>query len=155
MISHILIGVDGSPSSRHAAHYGLSLAEQTNAKVTLLFVLETPPVIPIGPLCAYVMTAPPRTEEDLQRARAELAELAKERPQITTDARVELGHPADVLCEVAGKLGVDLLLVGARGLATGARFLLGSVSDRVVHHAPCPVLVVRERQTQAPEAKAG
>lgn len=146
MLQHIVIGVDGSANSRNAAHYGLGLAEQTGAKVTLVFVLETPEVIPVGPLSGYLTTAPPQTERDLERARLELDELAKERPQVKCEKRVEPGHAAETLCELAGKLDADLLLVGARGLGAGRRWLLGSVSDRVTHHAPCPVLVVRPRK---------
>ncbi len=145
MITHLLIAVDGSPTSRHAATQGFGLARQTGAKVTLLFVLETPPVIPIGPLSGYVMTAAPRTDADLERARQELAELAKD-AGVTTDVRVELGVPADVICEIAEKLSVELIVVGAHGMGAGTRWLLGSVSDRVVHHAPCAVMVVRERK---------
>jgi nucleotide-binding universal stress UspA family protein len=145
MLQHVLIAIDGSPSSHHAANQGLGLARQTRSKVTLAFVLETPPVIPVGPLSGYVTTAPPRTEADLAWARAELAELARD-AGVPVDTRVELGAPADVLCELAQQLGVDLIVIGARGLSTGSRWLLGSVSDRVVRHAPCPVMVVRERQ---------
>jgi nucleotide-binding universal stress UspA family protein len=145
MIQHVLIAVDGSPSSHHAANQGFGLARQTGAKVTLAFVLESPPVIPVGPLSGYVMTSPPRTDADLEKARAELKSLAKD-AGVPVETRVELGAPADVLCELADRLAVDLLVIGARGLSAGTRWLLGSVSDRVVHHAPCPVLVVRDRK---------
>lgn len=145
MISHVLIAVDGSPSSHHAANQGFGLARQTGAKVTLAFVLESPPVIPVGPLSGYVMTSPPRTDADLEKARAELKALAHD-AGVPVETRVELGSPADVLCELADRLAVDLIVIGARGLSAGTRWLLGSVSDRVVHHAPCPVLVVRDRK---------
>lgn len=121
------------------------MARQTGAKVTLAFILESPPVIPVGPLSGYVVTSPPRTQADLDRAREELSSLAKE-AGVPVDSRVELGNPADRLCELAEQLSVDLLVIGARGLTAGTRWLMGSVSDRVVHHAPCPVLVVRERK---------
>lgn len=121
------------------------MARQTQAKVTLAFVLEAPPVIPVGPLSGYVVTAPPRTQADLDRARDELKSLAKD-AGVPVDTRVELGVPADVICELAERLSVDLIVIGARGLSPGTRWLMGSVSDRVVHHAPCPVLVVRERK---------
>ncbi len=149
MITHILVGVDGSAASRHAAHQALALAEQLKAKVTLLFVLETPPVLPVGPLSGYVVTAPARTPEDIERARRELAELVAERPGVVCERRVETGpHAAETLCDFAGKQSVDLLVVGARGRNAGARWLLGSTSDRVVHHAPCPVMVVRDGHPQ-------
>lgn len=146
MVQHLLIAVDGSSSSHHAANQGFGLARQTGAKVTLAYVLESPPVIPVGPLSGYVMTSPPRTDADLERARAELKSLANEAQGVTVETRVELGVPADVLCELAERLSVDMIVVGARGLTPGTRWLMGSVSDRVVHHAPCPVLVVRERK---------
>ncbi len=148
MITHVLIGVDGSPASKHAANYGFALAEQAQAKVTLAFVLESPPVIPVGPLSGYVMTSPPKTEADVARARDELGELTKEHPKVPCETRVELGTAAETLCDLAGKVGADLVVVGARGRGAGARWLLGSVSDRVVHHAPCPVLVVRKPATR-------
>lgn len=145
MISHVLIGVDGSSASRHAAHQGLELAKQANAKVTLVYVLESPTVIPVGPLSGFVVTAPPRSPEELQRAREELDELVKEMPQVPCEKRVVPGAPAETLCELALQLHADVLVVGSHGHGEARRWLLGSVSDRVVHHAPCAVMVVRER----------
>lgn len=143
MVKHILAGVDGSKESLEAARFAQGLAEQTGAVLTYLFSIEPPQVIPVGPLSGYVTTSVPRSEDDLKRARVFLDELVAERPQVKASTRVELGEPSESICEVAHQLGVDLIVVGARGLGAGRRFLLGSVSDRVVHHAGCPVLVVR------------
>lgn len=147
MLSHMLIGVDGSASSLHAARFGLSMARQTNARVTMVYVLETPAVIPFGPLSGYLTTSAPKTEQEIAKASAMLDELTREYAEVKCEKRVEPGHAADVLCELAGKVDADLVVVGARGRGAGTRFLMGSVSDRVTHHAPCPVLVVREKTT--------
>jgi nucleotide-binding universal stress UspA family protein len=144
MINHILVGVDGSTQSIQAAHYAMGLAEQTKAKLTFLFVIETPQVIPIGPMSGYVTTSAARSQEDVKKAEAIVEQVAKERPTLAITTRVDLGNPTDVLCTAAVDLKADLLVVGARGHNAAQRFLLGSVSDRVVHHAPCPVLVVRK-----------
>lgn len=143
MVKHILIGVDGSKESLEAARFGQGLAEQTGAALTYVFAIEPPQVIPVGPLSGYVTTSVPHSEEDLHQARKFLDALVADRPAVKAASRVELGKPSETICELANQLGVDLVVVGARGLGAGKRFLLGSVSDRVVHHAPCPVLVVR------------
>ena len=82
-------------------------------------------------------------ESELAAAWAEMERLAKERPALNIATRVEVGSPADVIVDAASKSGVDLIVVGARGQNAASRFLLGSVSDRVLHHAHCPTLVVR------------
>lgn len=143
MVKNILVGVDGSKPSIDACHFAMGLAEQTDAKLTFLFVIETPQVIPVGPLSGYVTTSPARSQEDVKKAEAIVEQIAKERPGLKVSTRVELGQPVEAICELAKTLGADLVVVGARGHNAAQRFLLGSVSDRVVHHAPCPVLVVR------------
>ena len=144
MIKNILVGVDGSKPSVQSCHYAMDLATQTSAQLTFLFVIETPQVIPVGPLSGYVTTAPARSEEEVRKAEAIVEQVAKERPGLKITTRVELGDPVDTICDVAKNMNVDLLIVGARGHNAAQRFLLGSVSDRVVHHASCPVLVVRK-----------
>jgi nucleotide-binding universal stress UspA family protein len=144
MIKNILVGVDGSKPSVQACHYAMDLASQTSAQLTFLFVIETPQVIPVGPLSGYVTTAPARSEEDVRKAEAIVEQVAKEKPGLKITTRVELGDPVDTICEVAKTMKADLVVVGARGHNAAQRFLLGSVSDRVVHHASCPVLVVRK-----------
>ena len=144
MVKNILVAVDGSKPSVDAAHFAMGLAEQTSAKLTFLFVIETPQVIPVGPLSGYVTTSAARSQEDVKKAEAIVELIAKERPTLQVTTRVELGQPVEVICELAKTLASDLVVVGARGHNAAQRFLLGSVSDRVVHHAPCPVLVVRK-----------
>ncbi len=143
MVKNILVGVDGSKPSVDACHFAMDLASQTQAQLTFLFVLETPQVIPFGPLSGYVTTSPARSEEDVKKAEALVEQIARERAGVKVVTRVELGEPVETICEVARTLAVDLVVVGARGHNAAQRFLLGSVSDRVVHHAPCPVMVVR------------
>ena len=80
----------------------------------------------------------------VRKAEAIVEQVAKEKPGLKITTRVELGDPVDTICEVAKTMKADLVVVGARGHNAAQRFLLGSVSDRVVHHASCPVLVVRK-----------
>jgi nucleotide-binding universal stress UspA family protein len=75
-------------------------------------------------------------------ARAE-AELEAQGIEVVTHARA--GEPAHVLLEIAEEQGADLIVVGARGLTSFQRFLLGSVSGKLAHHASCSLLIVRER----------
>lgn len=144
MVKHIVAGVDGSAPALDAARYALELAEQLGSKLTLIFVLETPQVIPVGALSGYVTTGPQRTDDEMKQAEALVESVAAERPGVKATTRVVLGDPAETLVDLAKTLSADLLVVGARGLNAAQRFLVGSVSDRIVHHAHCPVLVVRK-----------
>jgi len=142
-MKNILVGVDGSDSSKKAARWAVELARQTGAKLTLMPVLETPHVLPFGPLEAYAVTSTPTTPETLDKARAMLAALPHELPPGRVECVVEIGRPAEVLLDRATAMGSDQIILGARGLGMARRWLLGSVSDRVLHHAECPVTVVR------------
>ncbi len=142
MLTHVLIAVDGSPASQHAARFGLSLAEQLKAQATLLTVLHRPEMIPLGPMGTSVVTSGP-TETELEALRGGLDAIAKEHPTVKIDRVIELGPVAETILDWAARRHVDMIVLGARGLSPARRFLLGSVSDRVVHHAHCPVTVWR------------
>ncbi len=60
-------------------------------------------------------------------------------------AVVRSANAADAICELASDQNVDLIILGTTGLTGVARFLIGSVAERVVRHAPCPVLVMRKK----------
>jgi nucleotide-binding universal stress UspA family protein len=143
MVKHILVAVDGSAPSRHAARFALSLARQVGARVTLLTVLPQPEVIPLGPFSSSAITSPPATDADLKRMKEELDAIASEHGPVTVVRAVEVGKVAETILQFADKQKADLIVMGARGLSPAQRFLLGSVSDRVVHHANVPVTVWR------------
>lgn len=143
MLSNILVAVDGSGPSRHAARFALALAQQTKAKVTLLTVLPPPEVVPLGPLSGYAVVSPPIPSGEVKKVEARLDEIALERGDVDVTKVVEVGPVADTIVDVASRRGADLIVMGARGLGPGRRFLLGSVSDRVAHHAHCPVTIWR------------
>jgi nucleotide-binding universal stress UspA family protein len=137
MIRQLLVGYDGSDSAKHALAFARELSEQTGAKITLMTVI--PPSLPVDPL-AEVSQLP--VEPNTDRYFRQLDEAAAGIPAGRVEKRIERGHVAEVLCEQGHRLQADLIVVGARGLSAGGRWLLGSVSDRVVHHAGRPVTVV-------------
>lgn len=142
MLQHILIAVDGSAPSRKAARFGLALAEQCGARASLLTVLQPPEIIPVGPLGTSIV-ASTHTDADLANLRAQLDSIASEHPSVKVERAVELGPVAETIIDFAAHKSVDLIVLGARGLGPAKRLLLGSVSDRVVHGAHCPVTVWR------------
>jgi nucleotide-binding universal stress UspA family protein len=80
--------------------------------------------------------------EDVDATLAEAAErVAEAGAEARTYARE--GDPADAILDVAEELGSDLIVVGNKGMTGAKRFLLGSVPNRVSHHAPCSVLIIR------------
>lgn len=142
MIGHILVAVDGSEHSRKAVAFAHDLAQQTGARITLLCVLELPRVLPLGFLDSAAVAPPHPSAKELETVRQLLDQVAADLPKAQVEKRVEPGHPAETIVAMAHQLQVDLIVVGARGLSPGGKWLLGSVSDRVIQHAGRPVTVV-------------
>ncbi|MEU9126888.1 universal stress protein [Kitasatospora sp. NPDC048540] len=140
----IVVGVDGSPSSRAALRWALAQARLEGAAVEAVTAWDFPP------LSGWGLTIPgPQIEEAARLALADTVEQEQEGdapgPPVPVRQRTEYGHPADVLLQAAG--GAHLLVVGTRGLGGFTGTLLGSVSRHCVEHAPCPVVVVRTTGT--------
>jgi nucleotide-binding universal stress UspA family protein len=143
MLEHILAAIDGSEGSRKAARFAHDLAAKTGARLTLLLVLEPPSVVPVHPVGAFaIMGGRMASQDQLTAAMKLLEEVSADLPKASVERLVEVGPASDTICEQARRLGADLIVVGARGLGPGRRWLLGSVSDRVVQHAGLPVTVV-------------
>ncbi len=143
MVKNILVAIDGSAASRAAALFAFGLAAQTKAKVTLLTVLPQPEVLPMGPFSGYAATSPTLNEADMKALKTRLDEIAADAKGFECERVIEIGPVVDTIVDRAAKYSVDLIVIGARGLGAGKRLLLGSVSDRVVHAAHCPVTVWR------------
>lgn len=135
----IVAGVDGSAPSRLALEWAVAEARLRNGEVQAVTAWEFPPVTVgmeglIRDPDAFPQTARRLQNEVLKRVDSE---------GVTVTGDVVQGNAVDVLLRAAGN--ADLLVVGSRGLGGFTGLLLGSVSTQVLHHSPCPVLVVRTR----------
>ena len=139
-IKKILCPVDGSDSSKKALEMALVMAGCARASVIVLEVIEE-----FGPLPGYYEAAPPGAERIawVSEQRFEKVHPVLDETNVQWERKIVEGYAAEQICEIAAKESCDLIVIGSRGLNPVARFLVGSVSDRVVHHAPCSVTVVR------------
>lgn len=142
MIKQILLAADGSEGSRRAAAFAREIAQATGARVTLLHVLEPIPMVNVGFAEFYGVTHRQPTEEEMEQLRKALHEMMEGFPADRSEVVLEYGNPADTIVAQAKQRNADLIVIGARGMGAVGRFLVGSVSDRVVHHSECSVTVV-------------
>lgn len=145
----VLIAVDHDRESRDAVAFAKELlADDDHAIVLNVASFDIGPVMAMA---SYSTTyVDPTIDQRLhmigdeaEEAAEEVAEGAVERLGDDAEPRVEYGDAADRICQVAGDEAVDLVILGTHDRGRFARLWFGSVSDRVVHDAPCSVLVVR------------
>lgn len=141
--AHILVPVDFSAASRRAVCRARALAECFGARLTLLHVVEPRPTV--SPL-AYVPVGEPHPDDQrLAEARTALAAAAAELgPPVPTEAIVRLGRAWREIVDLAARRHADLLLVPTQGDVRRGPAFLGSVAEKIVRHAPCPVLLLRD-----------
>jgi nucleotide-binding universal stress UspA family protein len=135
----IVVGVDGSPASVDALRWALTQAELTSASVEAIAAWQTPSQYGFEVYSAEVDWAD-LAEQTLKTA---LKDAADGGTVDVTSVAVQ-GHPAQVLVDASAR--AQLLVVGSRGHGRLAGMLLGSVSEYVIAHADCPVLVIRSQQ---------
>ena len=145
MFSRIVVGTDGSETAREAVREAAELAKSTGAS---LYIVSAYDPVPASRLRAERLEAPADIEhtvnptEDVDATLAEAAgEVESAGVQVRTFARQ--GEPADAILDVAEEENADLIVVGNKGMTGAKRFLLGSVPNKVSHHAPSSVLIVR------------
>lgn len=147
---HALVATDGSDQSLRAARRAAELLRSAD-QVTLLTVVTEVPGDDAGGFEGSVYT-PEEMERmwdaELAEAREELERTAAALTTARVAKRIEVGDVARTICRVAEELGVDVIVVGSHGRTGLGRLFLGSESEHVVRHAPCPVLVVREAHHQ-------
>jgi universal stress protein A len=142
-IDKILVPVDFSECSQGALDEAIELARKFDAELHLLHCY---PIHPVGPAAPYDVMLPPSIEQTIQEsARGLLAEWERKVAGRGVKARKHLspGAPASEISELAHALGVDLIVMGTRGLSGLEHVLLGSVAERTIRRAPCPVLTVK------------
>ena len=137
----VLVGVDGSDSSRTALAWAAAEAADHGAELVVLNVWEHTLLPPAGSVSVsehYVPDPSQRTAEDL---RGEITQVLGGEPPVVVQPRLKQGNPAKVLIEESAD--ADLLVVGTRGHGGFSGLVLGSVSQHVAAYARCPVTVVR------------
>jgi nucleotide-binding universal stress UspA family protein len=145
MFSSIVVGTDGSDTATQAVRQAVDLAGAVGAKLELV--------------SAYAPVSEQRLSEERRQAPEDLqwainpredvdttletaAEVARE-AGVPVNVYPRQGDPADAILDVAEEQEADLIIVGNKGMTGAKRFLLGSVPNKVSHHAPCSVLIIR------------
>jgi nucleotide-binding universal stress UspA family protein len=141
----IVVGTDGSATAQKAVDAAVELARVHQARLEIVSAYEPVSGLrlreearPIPPDLEWIVNPREDVDATLREAAAGAARVGVE---ATTYARA--GDPADAILDVAEERGADLVVVGNKGMTGAKRFLLGSVPNRVSHHAPCSVLIIR------------
>ncbi len=145
MFGSILVGTDGSETAHRAVAQAVDLAKSLGARLEIV--------------CAYEPVAGSRLREESRNTPADMQWMVNahedvettlreaveqaEREGVAAETYARQGDPADAILDVAEERGADLIVVGNRGMTGAKRFLLGSVPNKVSHHAPCSVLIIR------------
>ncbi|MBI3762345.1 MAG: universal stress protein [Chloroflexi bacterium] len=140
MFHHILIGYDGSAHGKKALEYGIDFAMHAGAHLTIVTVFPTVPDYLGSPQYDELVV---RLAPEAQRTADMGAEQARACGIENVRVEVLQGSPAESILMVADTRGCDCIVVGSRGRGEMVGLLLGSVSDRLAHHAKVPVLIVK------------
>jgi universal stress protein A len=149
--TNILVPTDFSPASERVLAYARALAERFGASLHLLHVVEDP-VMAAAWSEAYAFDVAGLQARFREEAERRLTEVAASLTGVTVTTDVLDGSPARTIAAAAGDKGMDLIVMGTHGRSGLSHLLLGSVAERVVRSAPCPVLTVREAVTPLAEA---
>jgi nucleotide-binding universal stress UspA family protein len=145
MFRSIVVGTDGSDTATQAVRQAIELARSVGARIELVSAYE--PVSDarlreesiVVPEDLHWMVNP---REDVE-ATLEAAAREIRAAGVAVEVFARQGDPADCILDVAEERGSDLIVIGNKGMTGAKRFLLGSVPNKVSHHAPCSVLIIR------------
>ena len=145
MFSSIVVGTDGSNTATQAVREAVDIAGAVGATLELV--------------SAYTPVSEQRLREErrdapedvqwaihprheVETSLSDAADLARE-AGVDVNTHARQGDPSDAILDVAEESGADLIIVGNKGMTGAKRFLLGSVPDKISHHAPCSVMIIR------------
>jgi nucleotide-binding universal stress UspA family protein len=145
MFKLIVVGTDGSDTAAQAVRQAVDLAKSVGAGIELVSAYEP---VPAQRLSDERRQAPEDIQwainprEDVEATLEGAATVARE-AGVPVNVYARQGDPADAIVDVAEEREADLIIVGNKGMTGARRFLLGSVPNKISHHAPCSVLIVR------------
>ncbi|MFL5864794.1 MAG: universal stress protein [Solirubrobacteraceae bacterium] len=144
MFESLLVGTDGSDAAGVAVARAVAMASALGARLQIVSAYEP---VPERRLRVERVHVPSDVQVNMRDDVLALLERAREDAAAGGVSRIEtfarVGDAADAILDVAEEQGSDLIVVGNKGMTGATRFLLGSVPNKVSHHAPCSVLIVR------------
>jgi nucleotide-binding universal stress UspA family protein len=145
MFGSIVVGTDGSTTAQEAVRQAIELARTVDATIHLVSAYEpvsesrlTHERQQVPEDAQWMVNAREDVDAALKEAAAPLEEEG-----LSVERYAREGDPADAILDVAEETKADLIVVGNKGMTGAKRFLLGSVPNKVSHHAPCSVLIIR------------
>jgi nucleotide-binding universal stress UspA family protein len=149
-LKSILVPIDFSTASTKALAYAVAMAKQSGAKITPIFVVELPEVVGLFQL----LLEEDEIKDVCQSKLLKFLRKASVPGNLIDGVVIRRGRPHREITQAARTLKVDLIVISTHGYTGVNRAVLGSVTERVVREAPCPVLVVREREREFVETSA-
>ena len=145
MISRILVGIDGSPSSTKALSWAAEIAAKWDAKLLILSVI--PPLTPLiymGPAPMYIGEYDRVSRISKQKIIDDAVSFVRGKfPGLMVETRISKGRPSEVIQQTVEEEDVDLIVLGSRGIGGVSGWLLGSTSSKVVNICEKPVLIIK------------
>ena len=141
-IKKILVPIDFSTQSATALGFAESLAADRGATLLITHVREQPDIYAETGFGGYPL---PQDEAETRRALSDMRPINSE---VSYCHQLLTGYPADELAEYARRESVDLIVMGTHGRTGLSRLLMGSVAEAVVRHSPCPVLTIKQPDTE-------
>jgi nucleotide-binding universal stress UspA family protein len=141
LFTNILVPVDGSDNSYRALDAALLFSEKLGSNITAVHVMEQVPITHIGSekLLSEFLEAYKKENQDIL---SKCSEIATQKA-LTIKTLLLQGNPASVILDYSKQGKFDLLIMGSRGMGKFKELILGSVSNKIVHHSPCAVLLIR------------
>lgn len=146
-LKKIVVPLDFSSFSTKALNYALKFAQQFDASVIVVHVVEPMPILPTDVIAAVPI--PDTTGERLPAIDSKLQKLCRRAAtahRLDIAPIVVIGNPYERIVEIAEKENAGLIVIATHGYTGFKHFYMGSTTERVVRHAPCPVLVVRDKE---------
>jgi universal stress protein A len=145
-VRNILVPVDFSPASHNAWNYAVRFAQKFRAQLTLLHVVSPTPVLDVSGISVAAFGSTFDSGEAERNLRALAGNASGNSASTEIKWKAIPGIPSHDIVEYAKNNGADLIIMATHGYTGWKHFCIGSTAERVVRAAPCPVLVVREKE---------
>jgi nucleotide-binding universal stress UspA family protein len=140
-VKKILVPTDGSEHSLRAAEYGISIAKMIGAQIVVVFVVDDVVLDQIAKITAHEVAERELKEDGKGYVNYVVGLAGKE--GVNSSSLITEGRPFEQIVHLAKELNADLIVMGTYGRRGADRILIGSVAERVIEYAPCPVLVIK------------